>query len=133
MYKDLGRSRTESLTCEVELALSEVIHFIHELRTNPNFDMEKTDTNLLNLPASSYVRNDPYGVVLVSSPWNYPTLLCLQPLAGALAAGNTVLLRPGTYSKHTSQALYELISKNFNPTNVSIVVGERAVTHAVLK
>lgn len=132
MYLDLGRSRAESLSCEVDIALTEVIHFIQELRS-PSFGMEKVSTNLLNAPATSYVRNDPYGVVLVSSPWNYPTLLCLQPLAGALAAGNTVLLRPGTYSKNTSECLYKLITTYFNPAFVNIVVGERDITHGVLQ
>jgi aldehyde dehydrogenase (NAD+) len=68
-------------------------------------------TPLAQFAAHSFVWPEPFGNALIISPWNYPVLLSLDPLAGALAAGNTVVLKPSNYSKATSQALYDLLKE----------------------
>lgn len=60
-------------------------------------------------PALSYVKPEPYGVVLVMSAWNYPLYTAIPPLAQAIAAGNCVVLKPSEIASNTSRALTELI------------------------
>ena len=90
LQTDLGKSASEAYMCEVGLTLSEISHMRKHLcrwaRT------ERKLTPLTNFAAKSMIKKDPYGVVLIMSPWNYPVLLSLEPLVGAIAAGNTVVL-----------------------------------------
>ena len=130
MYEDLHRSRFESQLLELGIVDHEIQAALDGL--SDWMKPESKPTNFLNFPASSYVKRDPYGVVLIMSPWNYPVQLLLAPLVGALAAGNTVLLRPGTFSCKTSEALRDLIEQFFAAGDVAIVVGDRDVTTAVL-
>jgi acyl-CoA reductase-like NAD-dependent aldehyde dehydrogenase len=115
LYNDLHRSQFESNMLELDLINDEIDYAINNLdawkRPQPK------STNLANLPGSSYVKYDPLGTCLVMSPWNYPLLLTFQPLIGAIAAGNTVLLRPANYSSNVSFAIFQLIDKYFNNHN----------------
>ena len=93
---DLGKSSTESYMCEVGLALSEISYMIRHTR---KFAREKrVRTPLAQYVSRSFVKPSPYGVVLIMSPWNYPFLLTIDPLVDAIAAGNTVILKPSAYS-----------------------------------
>lgn len=69
------------------------------------------ETNLLNMPASSYIKPEPLGVSLVIGPWNYPYQLSLAPAIAAIAAGCTVILEPSELTMHTSAVLARLISR----------------------
>ena len=79
------------------------------------------------------IRDRPYGVVLVMSPWNYPYLLSLDPLFGAVAAGNCVILKPSAYAPNTSRAMAELIAAVFNPDWVTVIEGGREQNSALLE
>lgn len=93
---DLGKSGFESYMCETGLTLSEISYMQSHLS---RFAKEKTVcTPLSQFHSRSYKKPSPYGVVLIMSPWNYPILLTLDPLADAIAAGNTVVLKPSAYS-----------------------------------
>lgn len=120
---DLGKSRSESYLCEVGMVHSELRHLLK------NLDGYAADrpvkTPLAQFPAKSFVRPCPKGCVLIVSPWNYPVLLTLGPLADALAAGNTAILKPSAYSPHTSGLLRELIDATFPPELVTVVTGGR--------
>ena len=74
----------------------------------------------------------PYGNVLVMSPWNYPFLLSIDPLVNAIAAGNTVILKPSAYSPATSAVVAELVAECFAPEYVAVVTGGRAENSALL-
>ncbi len=130
MYKDLHRSRFESHLIELNVIDHEIQYALD------NFDSwvvdETKPTNFLNFPAKSVVHRDPLGVVLIMSPWNYPVQLLLVPLIGALAGGNTVLLRPAEYTSHTSNAIKDLVAKYFDPKVVTVITGGRDVNVAVL-
>ncbi len=96
LRKDLGKSNTESYMCEVGLALSELTYMIRHTR---KFAREKrVRTPLSQYVSRSFIKPSPYGVVLIMSPWNYPFMLTIDPLADAIAAGNTVILKPSAYS-----------------------------------
>merc|ERR1719273_866188 len=70
----------------------------------------------------------PKGIVLVSTPWNYPMQLPLMGLADALAAGNRVIIKPSEFTPNTSELLKKMISENFNPDQVKVITGDYKVS-----
>lgn len=84
------------------------------------------------MPARSMRKPSPFGVVLVMSPWNYPFLLTMEPLIEAIAAGNTVVLKPSAYAPNTSALLEKLMNQYFDPRLVSVVTGGREENQALL-
>ena len=123
LREDLGKSRSESYMCEIGLVKSEISYLIRRVA---GFAREKrVRTPLAQYVSRSYVKPSPYGCVLIISPWNYPFLLSMEPLADALAAGNTVILKPSAYSPRTTAVLKELVEACFPPEHVAVVSGGR--------
>lgn len=123
LHSDLGKSATEAYMCEVGLAVSEITYFLKNLK---KFAKDKTVfTPLTNFHSRSYIKSVPYGNVLIISPWNYPFLLSIEPLVDAIAAGNTVLLKPSAYSPATSKIVKEIVEEVFPPKYVTVVTGGR--------
>ena len=128
---DLGKSAVESYMCEVGLLLHEIGYLLEHLE---EFAAVRTvKTPFAQFPAKSYVRPCPYGTVLVMSPWNYPLLLTLDPLAEALAAGNTVVVKPSAYAPHTGEAVRALLEDIFPKKYVAVVMGGRAENTCLLE
>ncbi len=127
---DLGKSRDESYMCEIGLSLSEIRHQLSHVARWMRPRRHATD--LTNAVALSRAVRVPYGVTLVMAPWNYPFLLTLEPLAGALAAGNTVVVKPSAYSPASSAVLRAICEDAFRPELVSVVEGGRAENAALL-
>lgn len=131
LKQDLGRSKTESYMAEIGMALSE-IHFALE-----NLDTwakdEPVKTPWYHLPAKSYVQKEPFGVALIMAPWNYPFLLCISPLIGALAAGNCAVVKPSEYAPATAAVVEELIQQCFPAKYVAVVQGGLAVNQRLLE
>ena len=128
---DLGKSGFESYMCEVGLTCSEISYMIRHAR---RFASERrVPTPLAQFHARSYVKPSPYGVVLIMSPWNYPFMLTMDPLADALAAGNTVMLKPSAYSPHTSAVIEKIISSCFDPSYVAVISGGREENQCLLR
>ncbi len=130
LQADLGKSAAESYMCETGMALSELRWLRRHLPALAK--PRRAPTPLAQFPARSWVESVPYGVVLILSPWNYPFLLSIEPLADAIAAGNTVILKPSAYSPHTSALVADLIRQCFPPEYVSVVTGGRAENTALL-
>ena len=126
---DLGKSRDESYMCEIGLSLSEIRHQLSHVARWMRPRRHATD--LANAVASSRTIRVPYGVTLVMAPWNYPFLLTLEPLAGALAAGNTVVVKPSAYAPASSAVLRAICEEAFHPELVSVVEGGRAENAAL--
>ena len=123
LHSDLGKSAQESFLCETGMTLSEISYLLKHIRS---FAREKTvPTPMAQFAARSYRKPMPYGVCLIMSPWNYPVLLTLEPLADALAAGNTAIIKPSAYSPATSALLAELLGKIFPEEYVAVVTGGR--------
>ena len=123
LKKDLGKSRAESYMCEVGLTLSELRFVRKHLK---KWSREKRVlTPLAQFHAKSFTVQEPYGVVLIMSPWNYPVLLTLEPLIGALAAGNCCVLKPSAYSPATSAVMKQMIEDAFPEEYVTVVEGGR--------
>ncbi len=127
---DLGKSGFESYMCEVGMTLSEISYMIK--RTARFARDTVVPTPMAQYPATSYVKKSPYGCVLIMSPWNYPFMLALEPLADAVAAGNTAIVKPSAYSPATSRIVAEVIKEAFPPEYVTAVLGGRAENNALL-
>ena len=128
---DLGKSAFESFMCETGLALSEIGYM---LRNTPRFAKERTvPTPLTNFAARSFRKPSPYGSTLIMSPWNYPVLLTLDPLADAIAAGNTAVVKPSAYAPASGALLAELIGGCFPPEYVAVITGGRQENAALLE
>lgn len=129
--KDLGKSNFEGYMCETGLALSELSYMLKHIK---KFAREKTvHTPLAQFHSRSYRKPSPYGVVLVMSPWNYPFLLTIDPLIDAIAAGNTVVLKPSAYSPYTSEIIAKMIRECFDKKHVAVITGGRAENTALLE
>lgn len=131
LHDDLGKSEYESFMCEIGLVLSEISYMIKHL---PSFAKEhRVHTPLAQFASRSYKKPSPYGRVLILSPWNYPFLLSMDPLADAIAAGNTVILKPSAYSPATSKVISEIVASCFSPDYVAVVTGGRNENKALLE
>jgi len=93
---------------------------------------EERTTTLLNLPSRSYVYPEPYGCVLVISPWNYPFYLSMTPLVGAIAAGNCAILKPSEVSVHTTTVIQKILDEVFDEKHVRAVQGGPTVSTELL-
>lgn len=127
---DLGKSDTESYMCEIGMALAEINCLIRH--TKKWAKAKRVKTPLAQFSAKSYVLPTPYGNTLIMSPWNYPFLLTIAPLATAIAAGNTAIVKPSAYSSATSALLEKLLSKYFEKGLIATVTGGRAENATLL-
>ena len=128
---DLGKSRAEAYMSEIGMVYSEIDYMIRHIRSFGRTRMVRTP--LAQFPAISYRRPTPKGVVLVMSPWNYPFLLTLEPMVDALAAGNTVVLKPSAYASRTAAVIEKIITEAFHPGLVCVVTGGRAENQLLLE
>ena len=124
LFADLKKSPEETWVTETGFLLAEINNTLKNLRRW--MERERTATNLLNLPSSSYVLREPLGTVLIIGPWNYPLQLLFTPLAGALAAGNCVVLKPSEFAPATAAIMKKIIKENFSPEYVLYVEGAGA-------
>ena len=130
LLADLNKSPTEGYMCEVGLTLSE-LSFVEKRLARWMVDRNHL-TPLAQFPARSFTVQEPYGVVLIMSPWNYPFLLTMEPLIGAIAAGNCCVVKPSAYSPATSAVIRDILSQCFPPEYVAVVEGGRAENQALL-
>ena len=131
LTSDLGKSDFEGFMCEVGLSLTEISYMIKNVK---KFAKEKTViTPLAQFASRSYKKPCPYGNTLIMSPWNYPFLLSIEPLANAIAAGNTVIIKPSAYSPATSKIIEKILSECFEKKFVAVVTGGRQENSALLE
>ncbi|MBP3523602.1 MAG: aldehyde dehydrogenase [Clostridia bacterium] len=131
LRQDLGKYPSESYMCEVGMTLSELSYTLAHLGRWAR--RHSVLTPLAQFHARSFTVHNPYGVVLIMSPWNYPFMLTMEPLIGALAAGNCVLLKPSAYAPATSAVIREIVSACFPQEYVAVVEGGRKENQALLE
>ncbi|MES2744282.1 MAG: aldehyde dehydrogenase [Bdellovibrionota bacterium] len=121
LHKDLRKHPTEGFLSELGLVYDELNHMIKGVKKwmRPR----RVSTPLSLKPAKSYIVPEAFGRVLVISPWNYPLQLALNPLIGALAAGNVVTLKPSELTPHTSAAMARVLGEIFAPELVQVIEG----------
>ncbi|MBU5337429.1 aldehyde dehydrogenase [Intestinibacter bartlettii] len=130
LKKDLNKSEFESYMTEIGMALSD-LSFIKK-RVKRWAKDKRVLSPLSQFHSRSFIRKEPYGVVLIMSPWNYPFLLCIEPLIGAIAAGNCAILKVAEDSPHTSQVITEMISETFPEEYIAVVNGDKEVATELL-
>lgn len=128
---DLGKSETEAYMTEIGMVLDEIKYNIKHLAKWAK--KKYVSTPLSQFPARSYRIPEPRGLVLIISPWNYPFLLSIQPLIGAIAAGNCVIIKPSEYSVNTSKILKKILTEIYSEAYVTVVLGEKEVAQELLK
>lgn len=124
LRKDLKKNREEVWVTETGFVIAEINTALSNLRRW--MKPKRVSTNLVNFPSSSRIIPEPLGVVLIIAPWNYPVMLLLAPLVGAIAAGNCVMLKPGDQATATEEVLVRMIAATFPPEYVSCVTGNGA-------
>ncbi|MCA1042526.1 aldehyde dehydrogenase [Bacillus infantis] len=129
--QDLNKSELEAKRAEVGLVISEIDFMLENLE-------EWAATKEVPTPAShegarSFIKPEPFGAALVIAPWNYPFQLAVTPLVGAIAAGNTAVLKPSELTPKTSALLSALINDNFPEEYLHVVEGEVETSTALLK
>ncbi|MCF6278792.1 MAG: aldehyde dehydrogenase [Flavobacteriaceae bacterium] len=131
IYKDFKKSEFDTYAAEISFIYDEINTAIKKL---PKWAKRKRNrTNMANLPAKSYTITEPLGVCLVIGAWNYPYQLSLVPMITAIAAGNTVILKPSEIPSATSIVMTSLINDNFPSKFLCIVEGGIPETTALLK
>ncbi len=128
---DLGKSHSESYMSEIGMVLEDLSCHIKHIAKWAKRKNKRSP--LAQFPSKSFVMPSPYGNVLIISPWNYPFLLSMQPLAGAIAAGNTVLLKPSRASAQTSAIMQKIINEVFPSELAACVFGTDSVNDEVLE
>lgn len=129
--EDFGKSEFETFTTELSLIYHEIDLLITRL---PRWSKAKrVGAGLLNFPAKSYIMPEPLGVTLVIGAWNYPIQLSLLPALTALAAGNTVMLKPSELPAHTANVLARLVNDHFAPEYFHVVQGDAQTTQELLE
>ncbi|MGJ8666207.1 MAG: aldehyde dehydrogenase [Patiriisocius sp.] len=131
IYDDFKKSKFETYITEMALLFND----IEEAKKNLSHwaRKQKVSTNITNFPASSYIIPEPLGVCLVIGAWNYPYQLSLAPLIAAIAAGNTVILKPSELPSRTSAIMAKLINDNFDPSFLKVIEGGVEETTELLK
>lgn len=131
LLKDLNKQPFESYMAEIGMVLDEVRFHIHHL---PRWMKDKrVPTPLVQFHAVSFISPEPYGVALIMAPWNYPILLCLDPLIGAISAGNCAVVKPSAYTPATSQVIADIVKTLYPPEYITVVQGGRQENTALLE
>ncbi len=131
LKEDLGKYPQEAYMTEIGTILSNLNLLIRHVRKY--VAVRRTKPVMALFPSRGYIVPEPYGTVLVISPWNYPLLLCIDPVAEAVAAGNTVVLKPSKMAPATSEAIARIFAQVFEPGHVTVVKGGAGVGDALLE
>lgn len=129
--EDLGKSAIESYMTETGMVLESIGYMLRHLGSMSR--TRRTAPSIGQAPGKAKIYPEPYGTVLIISPWNYPLLLALDPLVAAVAAGNCCIIKPSEYAPATSLLLHRLISRTFDPGHVCIIEGGSDVGEALLE
>lgn len=130
IHADLMKSTFESYMCEVGLVLDEIRYMLKHIRALSR--EKRVTTPIAQFASRSYRKPSPYGVVLIMSPWNYPFMLSIDPMIDAIAAGNTVILKPSAYSPNTSAILAKILKECYGEEYIAVVTGGREENEALL-
>ncbi|MGX0911774.1 aldehyde dehydrogenase [Staphylococcus caprae] len=121
LEKDLGKNNVEAYATEIGVLLKSIKIARKELK---NWTKTKqVDTPLYLFPTKSYIKNEPYGTVLIIGPFNYPVQLVFEPLIGAIAAGNTAIVKPSEHTPNVATVIRNVIEDSFDSNYISVVEG----------
>ncbi|HML38734.1 MAG TPA: aldehyde dehydrogenase, partial [Bacillota bacterium] len=131
MKKDMNKGPSEVYMTEIGMVHAELSFHIRHLKSWMR--EKRVPTPLAQFPSRSFISPEPYGTVLIMSPWNYPIQLCLEPLIGAISAGCTAVVKPSAYTPATSHAIAAILGETYPPEYVAVVEGGREQNAALLE
>ncbi|GAA0180369.1 aldehyde dehydrogenase [Clostridium sediminicola] len=131
LNKDLGKPHFEGYATEVGFILESIDYFVKNLRKWAKDKKERAPFH--QGISKSFIISEPYGQVLIIGPFNYPFQLLIEPMIGALAAGNTVILKPSENASHIEELIVKLIKDTFPNDYVAVITGDRHVTSELIK
>lgn len=130
VYQDLRKHEIDAYATEISGLYNEIKIAVSHVRDWAS--RRKVATPLFMMPSKSYIYKEPYGVTLIIAPWNYPFQLLMMPLVGAIAAGNTAILKPSELSAHTAAVVEKIINAAFPAEYIHVVQGAVEETQALL-
>jgi len=131
LKRDLNKSQQDTLTTELSLLYSEIDLTIKNLKLW--MEPDKVHTPITHKGSKSYIMKEPYGVVLIIAPWNYPLQLAIAPAIGAIAAGNCVVIKPSEHAEATSAVIADMINQSFDSSFLAVVEGDQEISQALLE
>ena len=131
LHKDLHKSTFEAYATEIGYILKS-IRFTQK-RLKKWMKTKKVKTPFFQLLTTSHIQPEPKGQILIIGPFNYPFQLVIEPLIGAIAAGNTVMIKPSEFTPHTSSILKKIINTTFDKAYIEVVLGGVEITQDLLK
>jgi len=131
LWKDLHKSKFESYATEIGMVLAEIGLHVRMLRKWAKPARVRTN-QMIHLWSESRIYKEPYGIVLIISPWNYPFQLLINPLVGAISAGNCAALKPSEYTPHTSDVMELMIKEFFPPDYICLYQGGKETNQLLL-
>lgn len=119
LHADFRKSKFETFATEIGIVYEEISIMLKNVKKWATPELVK-DT-IANFPSRNYIYPDPYGVTLIIGAWNYPFQLTIAPVVGAIAAGNTCIIKPPRAAMHTYQAIQKIIGENFNSNYLAVL------------
>lgn len=126
LEQDLGKHEFEAYTNEVGFTLDSIGYTMKHLKKWAKDQRVKTPIHQFG--SKSFIQFEPYGTVLIIAPFNYPFQLLIEPLIGAIAAGNTVVLKPSEYTVHTEAVILKMMDEFFEKDYITVITGGREMT-----
>ncbi|WP_107942169.1 aldehyde dehydrogenase [Metasolibacillus fluoroglycofenilyticus] len=127
---DLNKSEFEAYATEIGIVLDSISHMVKNIDEWTKPVAVKTPVHFQ--PGKSYIVREPYGVVLIIGPFNYPFQLVMEPLLGAIIGGNTAIVKPSEATVHTTKIIKKIIAETFEEHYVRVVEGEKKEVEALI-
>ena len=128
---DLNKSESESYMTEIGMTLSELSYDIRHVKSWCK--NKRVGTPLAHFPSRSFISKEPYGITLILSPWNYPFMLLIEPLIGAICAGNCAVLKPSEFAPNTANVIEKIIKECFEEDYVTVIQGDKDVSQGLIE
>lgn len=130
LKSDLGKNPFEAYVSEIGITLKSTQTMIQNVKQWAK--TEKVKTPLFQMPSKSFIMKEPYGSVLIIGPFNYPFQLVIEPLIGAMAAGNCVVIKPSESTPEVTKVISRMLTANFDPAYIKVVEGEKEETSRLI-
>ena len=130
LYDDLHKSEFEAYATEIGLVLESLGFMINNIDSWAKPVAVKTPIQFQ--PGKSFIVRDPYGVVCIIAPFNYPFQLVMEPLMGAIIGGNTAIIKPSEFSVHTTAIIKKIVNETFQPHYVRVIEGEKELVQELI-
>lgn len=131
LHKDFRKPKFEGVISETSYVINDLKHTLSNLSSWAK--PKRVFPSLLNFPSTDKIYSEPYGRVLIISPWNYPFQLAFSPLIAAIAAGNSVTLKPSELTPYTSAVVSKIVRESFDVRQALVVTGDASIAQDLLK